>query len=628
MDFNLNHHLEDICSRFPEGRRKPVVGLTSNHHEIDADLRERYYQQVVAAGGVPVIIPPVADADVIIETLERIDALILTGGADHNPRWMGEEPSPLLGNVNEVRDLPELLIARLAYNRQIPILGICRGIQTMAIAFGGHVAQDISEVASPPSPLSPQRGGVNTIEGGIKHSQKEEREVKTHSVVFAEDSILANIYNNNASNPRSISLPLSEGRGGWGERLLSVNSFHHQVVDRTGNLFHPVAWSADGLIEAIESSEFKPMMGVQWHPEWLGEEGRKLFEWLVGEAEIYHHAKTIHDTNIILDSHCDTPMFFPQGADFSKRDPKILVDVHKMADGRQDVATMVAYVPQPVDNQTWADVMPFATSGPKAYADLIFDKINDIIDSHPDQLSLAWDFNEVWENYWAGRKSIMIGIENGLAIEDDLDNIQHFAERGVIYITLCHNGDNQICDSARKSLNTWGGVSPFGRKVIQRMNKFGLTVDLSHAGEKSFYDAIAISKTPVVCSHSNCKALCNHERNLTDDQLRALAKNGGVCQITLYEGFVSENPSEADILKAIDHLNHAVRIMGIDHVGFGSDFDGDGGIRGIKDSSEMMLFTRQLLKNRYSDDDIAKIWGGNWIRVIDENLRNHFNYEE
>lgn len=619
MDFNLNHHLEDICSRFPEGRRKPVVGLTSNHHEIDADLRERYYQQVVAAGGVPVIIPPVADADVIIETLERIDALILTGGADHNPRWMGEEPSPLLGNVNEVRDLPELLIARLAYNRQIPILGICRGIQTMAIAFGGHVAQDIS--------LSEELR-VKSEEFKIQHSQKEERDVKTHSVSIAPDSILANIYNNNASNPRSISLPLFEGRGGWGERLLSVNSFHHQVVDRTGNLFHPVAWSADGLIEAIESSEFKPMMGVQWHPEWLGEEGRKLFEWLVGEAEIYHHAKTIHDTNIILDSHCDTPMFFPQGADFSKRDPKILVDVHKMADGRQDVATMVAYVPQPVDNQTWADVMPFATSGPKAYADLIFDKINDIIDSHPDQLSLAWDFNEVWENNWAGRKSIMIGIENGLAIEDDLDNIQHFAERGVIYITLCHNGDNQICDSARKSLNTWGGVSPFGRKVIQRMNKFGLTVDLSHAGEKSFYDAIAISKTPVVCSHSNCKALCNHERNLTDDQLRALARNGGVCQITLYEGFVSENPSEADILKAIDHLNHAVRIMGIDHVGFGSDFDGDGGIRGIKDSSEMMLFTRQLLKNRYSDDDIAKIWGGNWIRVIDENLRNHFNYEE
>jgi len=593
--FNLENHLDRIYSRFPEGKRKPVVGLTSNHHEIDADIREKYYQQVVAAGGVPVIIPPVADSDVIIETLERIDALILTGGADHDPKWMGEEPSPLLGNVNEVRDLPELLIARLAYNRQIPILGICRGIQTMAIAFGGHVAQDFSLAEG----LKP--------EPKLKHSQEEERHVKTHSVSFAKDSILSDIY---ASDK------------------LMVNSFHHQVVDRTGDLFRATAWSEDGLVEAMESTELKPMMGVQWHPEWLEEEGCKIFEWLVDEARIYQKAKDIHKKEIILDSHCDTPMFFPQGADFSKRDPKILVDVHKMTDGRQDVATMVAYIPQPVDGQKWKDVMPFDTESPTEYADLIFDKINDIIDAHPDKLAIAWDFDEVEMNKREGRKSVMLGIENALAIGKNLELVQYFAERGVIYITLCHNGDNQVCDSARKSLNTWGGVSPFGKKVIKEMNKFGVTIDLSHAGEKSFYDAIAISKTPVVCSHSNCKALCNHERNLTDDQLRTLAKKGGVCQITLYEGFVSENPSEADIRKAIDHLNHAVKIMGIDHVGLGSDFDGDGGIRGIRNSSEMILFTRQLLKNRYSDDDIAKIWGGNWIRVIDENLRNNIYYEE
>lgn len=593
--FNLENHLDRIYSRFPEGKRKPVVGLTSNHHEIDADIREKYYQQVVAAGGVPIIIPPVADSDVIIETLERLDALILTGGADHDPKWMGEEPSPLLGNVNEVRDLPELLIARLAYNRQVPILGICRGIQTMAIAFGGHVAQDFSLAEG----LKP--------EPKQKHSQEEERHVKTHSVSFAKGSTLSDIY---ASDK------------------LMVNSFHHQVVDRTGDLFRATAWSEDGLIEAMESTELKPMMGVQWHPEWLEEEGCKIFEWLVDEARIYQKAKDIHKKEIILDSHCDTPMFFPQGADFSKRDPKILVDVHKMTDGRQDVATMVAYIPQPVDSQKWKDVMPFDTESPTEYADLIFDKINDIIDAHPDKLAIAWDFDEVKMNKREGKKSVMLGIENALAIGKNLELVQYFAERGVIYITLCHNGDNQVCDSARKSLNTWGGVSPFGKKVIKEMNKFGVTVDLSHAGEKSFYDAIAISKTPVVCSHSNCKSLCNHERNLTDDQLRTLAKNGGVCQITLYEGFVSENPSEADIRKAIDHLNHAVKIMGIDHVGLGSDFDGDGGIRGIRNSSEMILFTRQLLKNRYSDDDIAKIWGGNWIRVIDENLRNNIYYEE
>ncbi len=595
MDFNLNNHIEDVCSRFPEGKRKPVIGLTSNHHDIDAVLRERYYEQVVAAGGVPVIIPPVSDSNVIIETLEHIDALILTGGGDHDPRWMGEEISELLGNINEKRDLPELLIARLAYNRQIPILGICRGIQTMAIAFGGHVAQDISLVKD------------RKPEPRLKHSQDEEREVKTHEVKILPHSMLADIYTDDT---------------------LMVNSFHHQAVDAPGDKFRAVAWSDDGLIEAIESTEHKPMIGVQWHPEWLGEEGRLLFSWLVDEGAVYKHAKDLHAKNIVLDSHCDTPMFFPQGADFSKRDPKILVDVHKMTDGRQDVATMVAYIPQPVAGQTWQDVAPLKSAGPKEYADIIFSKIRTIVNANPEAMSIAYDFKDVEQNKSEGRKSIMLGIENALAIGDDLENVSHFAKQGVIYITLCHNGDNQVCDSARRSSATWRGVSPFGEQLIRKMNDYGVTVDLSHAGEKSFYDALEISRGAVVCSHSNCKALCDHERNLTDDQLLALASKGGVCQINLYEGFVSKNPKEADIIRVIDHLNHAVKIMGVDHVGLGTDFDGDGGLRGFRDSSEMMLFTRQLIKNRYTDEDIAKILGGNWMRVIDENLRLHIDYEE
>lgn len=584
VDYNLENHLKTIYSRYPEGRRKPVVGITANHKDINTGVRDRYCQQVVAAGGVPMIIPPVDDADVIIETLERIDALLLTGGADHDPHWMGEEPSPLLGNVNEVRDLPELLITRLAFNRQVPILGICRGIQTMAIALGGHVAQDISLVER-----SEDRGV------SILHSQEEERDVKTHSVTIDKCSTLYSIY---------------------ACEKLQVNSFHHQVVDSTGSLFRAVAWSDDGLIEAMESTEHKALLGVQWHPEWLEEEGLQLFRWLVDEAAVYAHAKEIHGKMLTIDSHCDTPMFFPQGADFSRRDDKILVDLHKMTDGRQDVVTMVAYVPQPVDGKTWHDVAPFPCEGPKAYADLIFDKMETIINAHPEHIAKACNFDEALRNKYLGKKTVMFGIENALAIENDLDNVRHFAERGAVYFTLCHNGDNQICDSARKSLNTWGGVSPFGEKVIHEMNRYGVTVDLSHAGERSFYDAIEISNAPVVCSHSNCKALCNHERNLTDDQLRALAQSDGVCQITLYEGFVAENPSEADIIKAIDHLNHAVRLMGVEHVGLGTDFDGDGGIRGIRNSSEMLQFTRQLLKNRYSDEEIAMIWGGNWIRAL------------
>lgn len=147
------------------------------------------------------------------------------------------------------------------------------------------------------------------------------------------------------------------------------------------------------------------------------------------------------------------------------------------------------------------------------------------------------------------------------------------------------------------------------------MNDCGIMVDLSHGGEKSFYDALEISRTPIVCSHSNCKALCDVPRNLTDDQLRALAKHGGVAQTTLYHGFLCKE-GEASILDAIKHLEHAISIMGIDHVGLGSDFDGDGGVKGIADASELINFTLQLLRRKYSERDIAKIWGGNWLRVM------------
>ena len=159
------------------------------------------------------------------------------------------------------------------------------------------------------------------------------------------------------------------------------------------------------------------------------------------------------------------------------------------------------------------------------------------------------------------------------------------------------------------------GVSEFGAKVIQRMNDEGIMVDLSHANEKSLYAALDISRPPIVCTHTCCRALCDVPRNLTDDQLRALAQKGGVAHITLYHGFLRKT-GEATILDVIAHLEHAIDIMGIDHVGVGTDFDGDGTVRGCADASELINFTIQLLKRRYSDSDIEKIWGGNWLRVM------------
>lgn len=599
--FDFRSHVDQVYATFPEAHHRPLIGLTANHSDLDATLRDRYYKQIVAAGGTPVIIPPVADKEVIVNTLEQLDGLILTGGADYNPLWMGEEPSTHLHGINRERDLAELLTARLAFNRQIPTLGICRGIQTLAIALGGKVAQDIQEEASPGTVI-------------IKHAQDADRSEPTHSVRIADGSILSGIY---------------EGE------TIHVNSFHHQAVAQPGPHFRITATAPDGTVEAIESTEHKAVMGVQWHPEWLEEEGRRLFKWLVDCAGNFHVAKELHKRVLTLDTHCDTPMFFPQGVQFDRRDPRILVDLHKMTEGRQDAVTMVAYLPQPKIGETFSSKIDLKgirdhnpellarypgleeetpRINPTQYADLIFDKIESIVQKNSRYLSIARTPADLYNDKRNGRKSIMLGIENGLAIERELANLKHFAQRGVVYITLCHNGDNDICDSAR-GCNTHDGVSSFGEKVIREMNDLGIMVDLSHGGEKSFYDALDISRVPIVCSHSNCKALCDVPRNLTDDQLRALAAKGGVAHTTLYGGFLRKD-GEASVLDAVDHLEHAIRIMGIDHVGIGTDFDGDGGVRGMADSSELINFTIRLLRRKYSERDIEKIWGGNWLRVM------------
>ena len=599
--FDFRSHVDQVYATFPEAHHRPLIGLTANHSDLDATLRDRYYKQIVAAGGTPVIIPPVADKEVIVNTLEQFDGLILTGGADYNPLWMGEEPSTHLHGINRERDLAELLTARLAFNRQIPTLGICRGIQTLAIALGGKVAQDIQEEASPGTVI-------------IKHAQDADRSEPTHSVRIADGSILSGIY---------------EGE------TIHVNSFHHQAVAQPGPHFRITATAPDGTVEAIESTEHKAVMGVQWHPEWLEEEGRRLFKWLVDCAGNFHVAKELHKRVLTLDTHCDTPMFFPQGVQFDRRDPRILVDLHKMTEGRQDAVTMVAYLPQPKIGETFSSKIDLKgirdhnpellarypalreetpRINPTQYADLIFDKIESIVQKNSRYLSIARTPADLYNDKRNGRKSIMLGIENGLAIERELANLKHFAQRGVVYITLCHNGDNDICDSAR-GCNTHDGVSSFGEKVIREMNDLGIMVDLSHGGEKSFYDALDISRVPIVCSHSNCKALCDVPRNLTDDQLRALAAKGGVAHTTLYGGFLRKD-GEASVLDAVDHLEHAIRIMGIDHVGIGTDFDGDGGVRGMADSSELINFTIRLLRRKYSERDIEKIWGGNWLRVM------------
>lgn len=611
QNYDLGAHLAELYDHYPEGTSRPVIGIVTNFADQDVTIREVFHKQVIDAGGTPLLIPPTTDTQVIVNILNRIDGLLLTGGADVNPLWEGEEPIRNMGSINNKRDLSELLTTRLAYNRQIPIFAVCRGLQVLAIALGGKVQQHIYDpyiVEETEEKKLTRMKSVTTLRPAkLKHDQSASFNEPTHSIKIAPDSVLYSIYK---------------------QEKIFVNSFHHQAVSMPGKRFKVTAYAPDGVIECMESAEFKPIMGVQWHPEWLEEDGQKLFKWFVNEADSFRTAKQLHTRILTLDTHCDTPMFFPQGVDFAKRDPRILYDLHKMTEGHQDAVTMAAYLPQPRIGETFSskidveglkrfnpeltDVLNNLT--PTSYADLIFNKIEKIVKDNNRYLSIARTPSDLYEDKRKGRKSIMFAIENGLALEGDLANVKYFAQRGVTYITLCHNGDNDICDSARGS-NLHGGVSKFGAAVIREMNRNGIMVDLSHGAEKSFYDALEISSQPIVCSHSNSKALCNVPRNLTDDQLRALAKKGGVAHITLYHGFLRKEGT-ASVLDAIAHLEHAISVMGIDYVGIGTDFDGDGTVCGMADASEMINFTRHLLARKYSERDIEKIWGGNWLRVM------------
>ena len=575
--FDIQADYDRIHRTFPGYKTAPVIGLTGNFQDGNCMLAEGYYQSILKAGGTPFIIPCYDDADTLINTLEKLDGILLTGGADINPLFLGEEPVKELHGINPRRDRQELLLTRLAADRQIPILGICRGIQTMNAAFGGPLYQDIHS----------QMEGTR-----IKHSQELDRSYASHTVTIEKDTLLHNLFKADT---------------------IAVNSFHHQAVKEAAPGFRICARAADGVIEAMESTEYKSMLGVQWHPECFILKGDEcmmpIFHWLIQEAASFKEAKRLHNRILTLDSHCDTPMFFDQQIDFASRDPKILVDLHKMTEGHLDATIMVAYLKQ-------LELTDEALLAATAKADRILNEIEAMVAKSCSYVDIAYTPADLYRLKSEGKKAIMLGIENGYAIGNDISNIERFRNRGVVYMTLCHNGNNQLCGSAR--FNDEGlGVNAFGEQVIKEMNRVGMMVDISHAGERTFYDALDISSKPIVASHSSARALCNHPRNLTDDQLKALADKGGVAQVTLYSGFLKEQ-GMATIQDAIDHLNHMVNIMGIEHVGIGTDFDGDGGITGCASASELINFTRCLLKERYSEEDIRRIWGGNFLRVMEE----------
>ena len=572
--FDMEEGYAALHSSFPIYKRCPIIGITGNYDTGKCTLLEGYYRSVLEAGGMPLIIPPTDDTDAMVSLLDRVDALILSGGGDINPLYLGEEPLRELSSVNPARDWHELMLVRLAANRQLPILGICRGIQVMTAALGGKLYQDIYKEAA----------------ATLKHSQDTERHVATHTVRITTESLLHKLF---------------------GTEVLPVNSFHHQAVREIAPGFAVSALSSDGLIEAIESTGHKSMLGVQWHPECMILGGDRsmipLFEWVVGEARSFAEARELHSRLLTLDTHCDTPMKFDQQIHFDQRDPRILVDLHKMTEGRLDATIMVAYLRQQERDKASLDAA-------FTKAERLLTEIETMVAQSTHSVAIAYTPDDLYRLKREGRRALMLGIENGYAIGDDISRVEYFRRRGVVYMTLCHNGDNDLCDSARGNAEH-GGLSDLGRRVISEMNRVGMMVDLSHAAESSFYQAIEASRTPIVCSHSSARALCDHPRNLTDDQLRALAASGGVVQTCLYDGFLRKEGG-ATIDDAVRHICHMVDVAGIDHVGIGTDFDGDGGIIGCADASEVINLTRQMRVAGFTEQDIEKLWGGNFLRVM------------
>ena len=575
--FDVSGEFRALHGRYPVCGGRPVIGITANFADGKATLADAYYRSVLEAGGVPLLIPPYPEREALMETLSHIDALLLTGGADIDPRYMGEEPDySLLHTINPPRDGQELLLAQLADARSLPILGICRGVQVIAAAFGGSVYQDIYAA------LGAQL---------LNHDQEPvERGVATHDVAFAAGSRLGVIF---------------------GSERLAVNTFHHQAVSRVPAGFEVVTTSPDGVIEGIEATDGRSIIGVQWHPESFIMNGdgsmMPLFRWLVDEAALYRRVTELHKGMLTIDSHCDTPMLSATGYRLDRRDDVALVDLHKMVEGLLDATTMVAYIPQGERDE---EALGLAA----AKTDTLLGWIEAGVAVNAAHVTLCSTPVELYRAKAQGKRAIMPGVENGYAIGRDLSAIERLRRRGVVYMTLCHNGDNDICDSAR-GCGEHGGLSAFGREVVREMNRTGMMIDLSHAAESTFWQVLECSEKPVVCSHSSCRALCDHPRNLTDEQMRALAAKGGVVQVTMYSGFLRKE-GEATLDDFLAHLQHAIDVAGIDHVGIGTDFDGDGKVIGCASASQLRNVTRELLRRGFAAADIEKIWGGNWLRVM------------
>ncbi len=383
-----------------------------------------------------------------------------------------------------------------------------------------------------------------------------------------------------------------------------------------------------------------------------GEKEKNVAE--MTEDQVRAYADELAHKFIMVDGHVDLPYRMNvKGFMLTKTVEDVSVetegnfDYPKSKKGGLDAPFMSIYVPSRYQD----------TGGAKEFADSLIDMVSRLPVTFPDKFGMANSPQEIEKNFEAGLISLPMGMENGAPIEDDINNVKYFFDRGIRYITLTHGKDNQICDSSYDTTYTWNGLSPFGEEVVKEMNKWGIMVDISHVTDSTAFDALAITKAPVIASHSSCRSFTpGWERNMPDNLIKAMAEKGGVIHINFGSSFLSQEAQDKrdkmredltnwraengltsddeaykeyakqyaidndvyeDIETVADHIDNVVEVAGIDYVGFGSDYDGVGDSlpKGLKDVSTYPNLIYELLKRGYSEEDIAKICYKNTFRV-------------
>ena len=393
----------------------------------------------------------------------------------------------------------------------------------------------------------------------------------------------------------------------------------------------------------------------------------KIFTLLLAGITLFSFGQTIeqkaakiHEEVFTIDSHTDTPLKFFNGdydigIEHDGRKGEGKVDLPRMEKGGLDAVFFAVFI-----GQGDRDSLGHAKAFEKA--EQIFEATHQEVEKNRKKAEIATTPKQGYKLEKKGKRAIYLGIENGYPIGNNLDNINHFYDLGARYITIVHSHNNDISDSSTDKVGPeYNGLSSFGEEVVERMNELGIMVDVSHASDSAFYDVLELSSKPVIASHSCARALCDNPRSLSDDMLKALAEKGGVIQMCILSDYVKKleqsperiegkkafrkkhsdwsnytpeerkqglkdwyqldvnfPPNLATVSDAVDHIDHIVKVAGIDHVGIGTDFDGGGGLEDCFDASELGNITLELVKRGYSEEDIRKIWGGNFMRVFSE----------